>query len=248
MKSWEYYNKIAKEYDEMYEDSYWQMHNAVSEKIIFNNIDISNGKLLDIGAGTGFWSKIFLDNGFDVYALEPAENMVNMLKERFKKTNLKVFKGIGENLPFENSSFDIIIAMGDVLSYSEDINLFISEVYRVLKKDGIFIGTVDNLNKFILDAFFSKEFGIIKSMEKFKTAKVGVSNIMSFKSNLFTYDSLYNLLHKKFKKVDIFSIMPFTWEFNEDFSKYWADVLELELHFSKSFYDTAEHLLYMVVK
>ncbi len=73
--------------------------------------------------------------------------------------------------------------MGDILSYSENQEKFITEVYRVLKKGGIFIGTVDNLNKFIFDAFFSKDFDIIEVMAREKKVKVGFLNICHFIQN-----------------------------------------------------------------
>ncbi len=80
----EYYDKIADEYDSMYNDPYWQMHNKVSEKIIFKNIKINNGKILDIGAGTGYWTKIFLDKNFEVFSLEPSKKMCELMKKDLK--------------------------------------------------------------------------------------------------------------------------------------------------------------------
>jgi ubiquinone/menaquinone biosynthesis C-methylase UbiE len=249
MKSWEYYNKIADKYDSMYNDPYWQMHNRLSEKIIFRNLNINSGKVLDIGAGTGYWTKIFLDKGYNVYSLEPSEKMCNIMKNRFKNySNITIINGFAEELPFEEETFDIILAMGDVLSYSENQEIFISEVKKVLKYNGIFIGTVDNLNKFIFDAFFSKNFDIIKVIEREKRVKVGVSEYMSFFSKLYSKDELKNFLNKYFSEVDVYGIMPIPWENNPDFSKYWADVLELELSYSQKYFDTAEHLLYLVVK
>ncbi|SHE52602.1 methyltransferase, FkbM family [Marinitoga hydrogenitolerans DSM 16785] len=249
MKSWEYYNKIADNYDEMYAEPYWEMHNKVSEKIIFDNINIKKGKILDIGAGTGYWSKIFLEKGFDVYAVEPSERMCEILENRFSGfNNIKIINGYGENLPLEDNMFDIVLAMGDVLSYAENQEEFIDEVNRVLKKDGYFIGTVDNLNKFIFDAFFSKDFDIIEVMKKKKRIKIGSSKFMSFYSTLFTKNDLEKILSQFFKNINIYGIMPFSWEGDSDFSKYWAEVLELEIKFSKSLFDVAEHLMYLVVK
>ncbi|MBM7559103.1 class I SAM-dependent methyltransferase [Marinitoga litoralis] len=249
MKSWEYYDKIANKYDEMYADPYWQMHNRIAEKILFDNIHINNGKVLDIGAGTGYWTKIFLDKGYFVYALEPSQKMCNIMEKRFKNyDNIKIINGFAENLPFEDNSIDIVLSMGDVLSYSEDQEQYIKEVDRILKSSGIFAGTVDNLNKFIYDAFFSKDFDIIKVMERDRRINVGISQNMSFFSKLYTKNDLEKFLKQFFKEVDIYGIMAFPWEDNLEFSNYWANVLELELEYSKKFYDTAEHLMYMVVK
>ncbi|WGS64770.1 class I SAM-dependent methyltransferase [Marinitoga aeolica] len=249
MKSWEYYDKIANEYDSMYNDPYWQMHNKVSERIIFNNIKINKGKILDIGAGTGYWTKIFLDKNFEVYSLEPSKKMCELMKKRFENyDNIKIINSFAEDIPIEDNTFDIILAMGDILSYSEDQEKFIAETYRVLKNNGIFIGTVDNLNKFIFDAFFSKDFDIIKVMEREKKIKVGVSEHMSFYSKLFTKEEIEKFLLKYFNNVKIYGIMSFPWENVPDISNYWANVLELELNYSEKFYDVAEHLLYMVVK
>ncbi|KAF2955378.1 class I SAM-dependent methyltransferase [Marinitoga sp. 38H-ov] len=249
MKSWEYYDKISNKYDEMYSDPYWQMHLRVSEIILFDNLKIKKGKVLDIGAGTGYWTKIFLDKGYYVYALEPSKKMCNIMKERFKNyDNVKIINGFAEKLPFEDESIDIVLSMGDVLSYSENQEKYIKEVYRILRKSGFFIGTVDNLNKFIYDAFFSKDFDIIKVMEKKKKVKVGISNNLSFNSKLYSKDELEIFLKNYFNNIKIYGIMAFPWEDNLDFSNYWANVLELELEYSKKFFDIAEHLMYLVVK
>lgn len=250
MKSWEYYNKIAREYDEMYNEPYWQMHNKVTEKIIFDNIkDIKKGKVLDIGAGTGYWTEIFLKKGFDVYAVEPSKEMCDIMKLKFQNYNkLEVKNSLAEDMPFNEEEFDIIIAMGDVLSYSENQKIFIEKVYNVMKNNSYFIGTVDNLNKFIFDAFFSKEFDIIKVMDKRGKVKVGISENMSFYSKLYSKSELESFLSGYFNSVEIYGVMPFGWENNMEYSKYWAEVLELEIKYSKKFYDNAEHLLYVVVK
>ncbi|KLO21035.1 type 11 methyltransferase [Marinitoga sp. 1197] len=247
MKSWEYYDKIANDYEKMYEDPYWEMHNLLSEKIIFENLKFVSGKVLDIGAGTGYWTNIFLNKGFDVYAVEPSPKMCSILKSKFKNS-INIINDFAENLKFENESFDIILAMGDILSYSENDEKFLYEINRVLKKGGILIGTVDNLNKFIIDAFFSKDFDIIEVMKKQKKVNVGISKFMSFNSTLYTKNDLEKLLSNYFSKISIYGIMAFPWENELEFSKYWADVFELELKFSKVLYDTAEHLMYMVVK
>ncbi|GAB6189423.1 class I SAM-dependent methyltransferase [Marinitoga arctica] len=250
MKSWEYYNKIAKKYDKMYEEPYWEMHNKISEKLIFDKIkNIKNGTILDIGAGTGYWTEIFLNKGFKVYALEPSKKMCDIMEFKFQNyNNVKIINSLAETMKFDDKEFDIVIAMGDVLSYSEDQNIFIEKVYKVMKNGAYFIGTVDNLNKFILDAFFSKDFDIIKVMEKEKKVKVGMSERMSFYSKLFSKTELERFLNKYFNNVEIYGIMPFAWDNNPEFSQYWAEVLELEINYSKKFYDISEHLLYMVVK
>ena len=50
----------------------------------FCEIDISNNMCVaDIGAGTGKFSKLLLDRGFNVYAIEPNDDMRNLAELNF---------------------------------------------------------------------------------------------------------------------------------------------------------------------
>ncbi|MHA1974092.1 MAG: class I SAM-dependent methyltransferase, partial [Candidatus Hodarchaeales archaeon] len=95
-----------------------------------------NEKLLEIGAGTGrtVESIASLCNG--LYLLDPSLAM--LAKARKKIPCAKFRSGFAENLPFPNNFFHKVFAV-DSFHHWNDHSKGVSETYRVLKKNGIFI-------------------------------------------------------------------------------------------------------------
>lgn len=87
--------------------------------------------LLDIGCGTAF-KLIPLVNFFNaIHAIDPSQSMLNAATQNILThhiNNIFLQEGKGENLPFENNSFDVVSCM---LSRWE-----VSEIHRVLKSNG----------------------------------------------------------------------------------------------------------------
>ncbi|BBE30832.1 SAM-dependent methyltransferase [Tepiditoga spiralis] len=249
MKSYEYYDKISNEYDSMYEDVYWKLHNKLIREVIMEKVlNLEGEKALDIGCGTGIWTNLLKDIGFDVYAIDPSENMVNITQKRLKKNkNIKV--GFIENIEFEET-FDVILAIGDILSYAKDPLKGIEEVRKHLNKDGLFIGTVDNLTRFIQDAFIQKEFNLMKKMKREKSVQIGLSQKMSFDSKLYTVNELESTLNAFFNEVELKGIMVFPFENDVEMYKYSYEIYELEKVFmnDKNHINNAEHLMFICKK
>ncbi len=85
------------------------------------------GKVLDVGGGLGVYLPYF--GSKDVTVLDINEEALRRLN--YDKKVL----GDACHLPFENDVFDSIWACGVCLYISEDIEEFINEASRVLKKD-----------------------------------------------------------------------------------------------------------------
>lgn len=99
-------------------------------KPIYNLKEIvANKKVIDIGCGYGRNKSIVESVGGEWIGVEP-----------FEGGNHTVLAD-AENLPFEDESFDVAI-MDAVLEHIPDVGKAFSEVARVLKPNGIFIGYV----------------------------------------------------------------------------------------------------------
>ena len=99
-------------------------------KQLYQLKDLVKGKkIVDIGCGYGKLRKIVEDAGGQWIGIEPFEGGAHTVI------------GDAENLPFENNSFDIAI-MDAVLEHIPNASKAISEVSRILKKGGLFIGYV----------------------------------------------------------------------------------------------------------
>lgn len=90
-------------------------------------LDLEEGKILDIGCGSGFSTQVLYDYGFDVVGIDPNEEMVNKAKER----KLDCVVGSFEKIPFESQTFDGIISIS-ALQWA-DYKKAAKEVSRVLK-------------------------------------------------------------------------------------------------------------------
>ncbi|HHF08902.1 MAG TPA: class I SAM-dependent methyltransferase, partial [Kosmotoga arenicorallina] len=137
-KAWEYYDEIASRYDYMYEEPYWVLYHMLLEKLVSDqNI---KGKILDLGTGTGRWAIKLAEEGADIVAVDPSEKMLSVAKMKARLNDVKIefINAKGEALPFENATFDSVLAMGDVISYCESPQELLSEINRVLKPEGKF--------------------------------------------------------------------------------------------------------------
>lgn len=151
-ESWEYYNEIADRYDRMYEEPYWQLYHKITEMLVDEQLS-GVSKVLDLGTGTGRWGLRLAGKGHSVTAIDPAEEMLRIARQKAERTGLTVefISGSGDRLPLRNESFDFVLAMGDVLSYVKDCSQVLAEVNRVLKVGGKLLATVDNAWAFLQD-------------------------------------------------------------------------------------------------
>lgn len=78
--------------------------NKLIEALTKFNIELSGGVALDIGAAPGGWTKVLVDHGFDVVAVDPGDLHVDLQNH----PKIKHYKYRIENLNFENH-FDIIV-------------------------------------------------------------------------------------------------------------------------------------------
>lgn len=104
----------------------------------------ANGRVGDIGAGTGNLALPLAGRGFDVVAVEPAELMLERLHAgaRDRGLALRSFHATAEALPLEASSLDLAV-VADALHFF-NVELAASELYRVLMRRGwLAIVTVD---------------------------------------------------------------------------------------------------------
>ena len=100
-------------------------------KSLVNN-DSSN-KFLDVGCGYGFFSKEAQEAGFDVVALELAENERAIAE---KMTGLNPVASSFEEFECAPESLSVVF-MSQILEHALDINLWIKKSRDFLVKDGI---------------------------------------------------------------------------------------------------------------
>lgn len=107
------------------------------------------GRVLDIGSGRGISAYAFAKDGWQVDALEPDSSdlvgagAIRKLAEQ-SQLNIKVEQTWGEQLPYADSSFDLVYGR-QVLHHAKDLKQLCKEAARVLKPNGIFIFTREHV-------------------------------------------------------------------------------------------------------
>lgn len=100
-----------------------------------------NQRILDIGTGTGILLPFITERaGYssEIYAIDFAERMIESLKEKRIHCNISPIVMDIHKTSFEGNFFDRVIA-NSCYPHFEDKRKALSEIYRILKEDGLFI-------------------------------------------------------------------------------------------------------------
>lgn len=120
-------------------------------------------KILDIGAGAGEYSLYFAKNGYDVSALELADNNIKAFQKKITPDlKIELVQGNALDLSgYEDNSFDIVLLFGPLyhLRKKEDRAQCIREAKRVCKKDGtLFFAFINNDMVILTELCYNKEY------------------------------------------------------------------------------------------
>ncbi len=138
---------------------------------------------LEIGVGTGRFAEAL---GID-YGIDPDAGMLEYARNR----GIKVKKGYGEELPYKNNEFYLVL-ISTTLPFFRDARKVIKEAYRVLKDEGsIVIGFIPR------NSYFGKKY-----------TKMGEEGDLRFKNaHFFTMEEVEKLLEDLFFIVRVRSTL-----------------------------------------
>jgi len=131
-----YWNEISPDYRMQYHD-HIDEEIGMMKMLFAEYLPDSKLTVLDIGTGLGIQAITFAELGHEVTALDFSNEMLQRAKKQAESRNVSIHfvQGDAENLPFEESSFDIIINM-HLLWTLTDHEKFLKECGRVLKNGG----------------------------------------------------------------------------------------------------------------
>jgi ubiquinone/menaquinone biosynthesis C-methylase UbiE len=137
MNSVQYFDSIAEKWN-VIRSEYFE------ERLKYKLLSIANIKdkvVADLGCGTGFVSLALAGEASIVFSVDNSSNMLKQLKANALDKNYKnlyLIKSSLDNLSLFDESVDIIF-INMALHHIKDAKKSISEMHRVLKKDGIVV-------------------------------------------------------------------------------------------------------------
>lgn len=126
--------EVANTYDDYYKTETGKRVNEIEEHLIREALErVPTGKMLELGCGTGHWTKLFVELGFDLIATDISDAM---LKQAWiKNIDAEIVKADSENLLFKDKSFDVLASV-TMMEFVKDKDKVLDEVDRVLKPGG----------------------------------------------------------------------------------------------------------------
>ena len=123
---------VARKKGNIFEKAYLNLKG----NFILSRISYKNKVVLDCGCGTGVYTFDISKKAKKTIGLDISEWAVQRASNRVKTDNVFFLTGDSEKLPFKDSSFDVVVNTA-VFQYYRNPGKMISEIYRVLKTDGI---------------------------------------------------------------------------------------------------------------
>jgi ubiquinone/menaquinone biosynthesis C-methylase UbiE len=199
-----YHDRIARQYDSIYDDAYWDFHDELTWQMIRPHLPRDLGlPCADLGCGTGKWGLKLLKSGFPVTFVDHSAAMIGQthakveaMGARARKATLLVADIVDlHELP--SGQFGLILAMGDPLSICSDPQRAANEMHRIARGGGIVIATADN-KLAALDHFVAR--GNLDALEQFvrtgQTQWLTADQREQFELTMFTPASLRKLFER----------------------------------------------------
>lgn len=120
---------------------------------LINSFKTKDKYLLDVGCGTGDFLLNCKNSGWNVVGVEPNENAKNLAK--FKLSTNKDSVVYTELSEINSKQFDVI-TLWHVLEHVPNLELYISNLKRLLKPNGVLVIAVPNFKSY--DASYYKQF------------------------------------------------------------------------------------------
>ena len=172
-------------------------------------------KILDIGCGGGLLCEPLNRLGSTITGIDASNNNIEVAKLHSKEMNLniKYIHAAPENLDLKSNTYDAVLCM-EVVEHLKDVNLFIENCSKLIKKNGImFIATINKNLKSYIFAILGAEYVLrwlpigTHNWDKFLTPQD--LEIITSKNNFMADEIVgmkFNLFSKKWSRTNDSSV------------------------------------------
>ncbi len=120
-------------------------HRVSKMKEILGNMNLKKAKILDVGGGTGYFAHQ-LKQQFpkaEIYVTDISVTAIKVGKKLYKDLQFTISDS-EKKFPYKDNFFDLIIS-GEHIAHLKNTDNYVSEISRVLKRNGILMLTTPNL-------------------------------------------------------------------------------------------------------
>ncbi|MBN2151554.1 MAG: class I SAM-dependent methyltransferase [Candidatus Lokiarchaeota archaeon] len=173
-----FYEEHAKDYDKDYEEDNWRLYDDLTWHFMAPYIPAVDPAVagtrgapvaLDAGGGTGKWSIKLAKLGFRVTCTDISRQMLDQARAKaaveglegridFRLLDARDMPGIA------SESCDLVLAVGDLVSYALDDDLVVGELFRVCKPGCHCIASVDNTFSYLILQLKSERWELIDDL------------------------------------------------------------------------------------
>jgi len=144
------FNNVADRYDRWYDTPRGAIYDRFEKKAIDELLrnHIKGKRLLEVGCGTGHWSKFFSTKGYEITGIDISERMVTIAKSKnIARSSFHVMDG--HRMSFADNSFDIAVAI-TTLEFATAPDTMIAEMARCVRKPGgkLLFGVLNALSEY----------------------------------------------------------------------------------------------------
>ncbi|MGE5620928.1 MAG: class I SAM-dependent methyltransferase [archaeon] len=135
------YDKLAIEYattvNTKYHNAYYERPNML--KLIGN---VQNKNVLELGCGTGFYTKELVNRGANVTAVDFSEEMIKYA-EKYEERATYILHDLNNDIEFNDDEFDFVFA-SLFIHYIKDFNKLFRNIFLLMKNGGRFLFSTHN--------------------------------------------------------------------------------------------------------
>ena len=96
---------------------------------------LAEGRVLEIGVGSGLNSPLYNDRATEILGLDPHSRLLRMAAKQTSSVPSKLIEGTAESIPFGDASVDTVVTTWTLCSVP-DVAAALAELRRILKPHG----------------------------------------------------------------------------------------------------------------
>jgi 2-polyprenyl-3-methyl-5-hydroxy-6-metoxy-1,4-benzoquinol methylase len=173
-ETYDHFDEIAKSYEE-------QIPSHIRDRLLVRKVHVMHQRLeakevshrgrgLDIGCGHGWYTCEMVRLGYDMYAIDQAEQQIHLARRYAHKQNVQVQFEVASalKLPFTDNCFDFAYAinmMHHMATIKSQRQAFV-EIVRVLKPGGVFFLHEINSSNLLFRFYVGYVFPMIRAIDE----------------------------------------------------------------------------------